>query len=195
MQNDTSKFLVNIIPLQNVQTNVSGTNDVTSLSNSVVAIQQMINTDTRTIRTNNLGSFSVGQNINVTSGLNLCNVGITSNGQAYGGNTSVNTIVYSTITAASGTFDTCYAKQFITLDTEKTGIREWTSPVLEDLGKIHPYIYTVGGSEEIGLIAQEVKGVLPQLVNDYVNYNGVVSLLIKAVQELGARVSTLESLG
>jgi len=82
----------------------------------------------------------------------------------------------------------------------KTAIREWRSPVLSDLQKIHPYIfnYTDISGVNIGLMAQEVGAVWPELIKDgvkgaYVNYDGVVGILIKAVQELGARVSTLES--
>jgi hypothetical protein len=48
MQNDTSRFVANIIPLQNVNTNVGGTDTTTILSNTVVGIQQMINTNTKT---------------------------------------------------------------------------------------------------------------------------------------------------
>jgi predicted transcriptional regulator len=79
-------------------------------------------------------------------------------------------------------------------------VREWRSPILSELGKIHPYIFNyTDKSKDIGLMAQEVEAILPQLVKEgvrgkYVNYDGVVSLLVKGVQELSARVSTLEGL-
>ena len=198
MQNDTSKFLVNIIPLQNIQTNVSGTNANTVMSNSIVALQQMVNTDTKAVRTNTLQSFTSNATIGVLSGLNLSNVGITSNDQPFS-----STGVFSTITAGSGTFSgICYAQQFVTLSdiTAKTEVREWRSPILSELGKIHPYIFNyTDKSKDIGLMAQEVEAILPQLVKEgvrgkYVNYDGVVGLLVKGVQELSARVSTLEGL-
>ena len=69
---------------------------------------------------------------------------------------------------------------------------------MSDLAKIHPYIFSYGGAtQDIGLMAQEVGEVWPELVKDgvkgkFVNYDGVVGILVKAVQELGARVSTLE---
>jgi len=199
MQNDTSKFLVNIIPLQNIQANVSGTNANTTMSNSIVALQQMVNTDTKTVRTNILQSFTSNATIGVLSGLNLSNVGITSNDQPL----TTSAGVFSTITAGSGTFSgICYAQQFVTLSdiTAKTEVREWRSPILSELGKIHPYIFNyTDKSKDIGLMAQEVEAILPQLVKEgvrgkYVNYDGVVSLLVKGVQELSARVSTLEGL-
>ena len=81
----------------------------------------------------------------------------------------------------------------------KTGVREWRAPVLADLQKIRPYIFKYGGSDtnDIGLLAQEVGEVFPSLVKEgvkgvYVNYDGMVALLMKAVQELASRVSTLE---
>jgi len=206
MQNDTSKFLVNIIPLQNVQTNVSGTNATTTMSNSIVALQQMVNTDNKTIRTNSLQSFTSNATIGVLSGLNLSNVGITSNDQPYSVSATTTAGVFSSMTVnGSGTFSgICYAQQFVTLSDimAKTGVREWRSPVLADLGKIHPYIFNYGDSgnkvQDIGLMAQEVGAIWPQLVKGdskkYVNYDGVVALLVKALQELGARVSTLEGL-
>lgn len=238
MQNDTSNFVVNIIPLQNVQTNVSGVDRVSALSNDVAAIKRLVNTDTNRIFTNTLTSYTTGGTISVTSPMNLCNVGLTSNATVLGSSTagtisnlsSVLTMyptsgftstvmnigtasISSAVTVSesgnlvvsgSGSFGgICYATQFVTLSDmmAKSGVREWRSPVLHDLQKIRPYIFKYDGlaSEDIGLMAQEVGVIWPQLVKDgvkgsYVNYDGVVALLVKAVQELSARVRTLEGL-
>ena len=230
MQNDTSKFVVNIIPLQNVNSNTSGLNATTSLANQVVALRQMINTDTKTVYANNLASFTTGAAIGVLSPLNLCNVGITSNSlplasasasalangsnsmQIYNTNSPASTIMDFT-TASNASILTltqggnlsiggiCYAQQFVTLSdmNAKTGVREWRAPVLADLQKIRPYIFNYEGSSDrsLGLLSQEVGEVFPSLVKEgvkgvYVNYDGMVALLIKAVQELSSRVSTLE---
>jgi hypothetical protein len=201
MQNDTSQFLVNIIPLQNVQTNVSGTDDITVLTNSVTAIQQMVNTDTNTIRTNFLQSFTSNTSINVLSPLNLCNVGITSNDNPFTTTDFSASITTSSITVnGSGTFSgICYAQQFVTLSDmlRKKDVREWRSSVLPDMNKLHPYIFSYDKGYDIGLMAQEVEAVWPYLVKEgvkgkYVNYDGMVAMLVKAVQELAGRVSTLE---
>jgi hypothetical protein len=202
MQNDTSKFVVNIIPLQNVNANVGGTNAINVLSNNVVAIQQMVNTSNNSIRTNTIQSFTSNTSVNFLSPINLCNIGITSNGTPYTtGSLATSSLTVSTITGVSGDFSgIVYAQQFVTLSDilAKTAVREWRSPVLEGIGKIHPYIfnYTDMSGVNIGLMAQEVGAVWPELVKDgvkkYVNYDGVVALLVKAVQELGARVSSLE---
>jgi hypothetical protein len=52
------------------------------------------------------------------------------------------------------------------------------------------------GKSSLGVIAQEIEEVLPQLVNDgevkSVNYNGLIGVLIEAVKELSAEVEQLK---
>jgi hypothetical protein len=79
MQNGQSRFVVNIVPLQNVVSNASGLDATAELSNSVANIQKMVNFEQKRINTNFLGSYTTGASIQVVSPLNLCNVGITSN--------------------------------------------------------------------------------------------------------------------
>jgi hypothetical protein len=226
MQNDTSQFVVNIIPLQNVQTTVSGLDATSILSNDVDLLKKMVNTNTKRIFTDSLASYTTGGTIQVISPMNLCNVSVTGtslsnvnsvltmNATSDPSGIAVNigtTSLPSAITVSevgnlnvtgSGTFGgICYATQFVTLSDmmAKTDMRKWRSTVLIDLHKIHPYIFSYKDSvsQDIGLMAQEVGAVWPQLVKEgvkgvYVNYDGVVAMLLKAVQELGARVSTLE---
>lgn len=94
MQNDVSQFVVNIIPLQNIQTNTSGLDTTTILSNDVANLQQMVNFEQKRIYTDYLGAYTAGNSIQVLSPLNLSNVGITSNGSAtsIGGGGSVSSI-------------------------------------------------------------------------------------------------------
>lgn len=224
MQNDTTRFVANIIPLQNINTNVGGTNPTTILSNTVVGLQQMINTDTRTVKANFLQSYTTGSQIGVLSGLNLCNVGITSNGNSFSGVTS-NLVVSSLTTsvlnassitvASSGTFGgICYAQQFVTLSDvlAKKDVQEFTGSVLNGIHEVHPYWFSYSGQglenhqqqkQTLGLLAQEVEGVWPALVSSgygsesgtkYVNYDGLVAVLVKAVQELSERIKVLERL-
>lgn len=227
MQNDTSNFVVNIIPLQNIQTNVSGVDAVGTLTASVAEIKKMVNTDQKKLFANSLGSYTTGGSISITSPINLSNVGVTtvsalsnlssviSLSATNGAFSTAVTIATASISSAvlvseggnltvsgSGTFGgICYATQFVTLSDMmmKESVREWRSPIIGDLQKIRPYVfsYLLNKKEDIGLMAQEVEGVWPYLVKDgvkgkYVNYDGVVALLVKAVQELAGRVSTLE---
>jgi len=102
MQSGQSKFIVNIVPLQNVVSNASGLDATYELSNSVAKIQQMVNYDEKRINTNYLASYTTGASIQVVSPLNLCNVGITSNNTTYsggGGSGSGSAISISTVTS------------------------------------------------------------------------------------------------
>ena len=226
MQNDVTKFVGNIVPLQNVQANSSGLDSTAVLSNSITAIQQMIKTDSKTVFANTIASYTSNSMITFKSPINFCNVAspqITNNSASLVSAAASDISTLSSITTSvggnlllssltvdgSGTFGgICYAQQFVTLSdiNSKQGVREWRAPVLSSLSNIHPYIFSytqgpafseVADQPSIGLLAQEVEAVYPQCVRgikstSYVNYDGMVAILLKAVQELGARVSTLE---
>ena len=102
MQNTNSPYVANIVALQNVISNTSGLDVNTQLSNDVAALQTMINTTTHTVYTDFLGAFTSGNSIGVLSPLNLCNVGITSNGTASASSASAS----SNIGSATGAFVT-----------------------------------------------------------------------------------------
>ena len=148
MQNDT-RFVVNIVPLQNVQINTSGVDATTALSNSVADMQKMVNFSQRTIYTDYLKSLTTEGSIGVFSPLALSNVGITSNGTAvsFGGSSSgsISTLstatsfltlgsgsvaalsvgaygstLFTVSTSGDATFrGACYAQQFLTLSDER----------------------------------------------------------------------------
>lgn len=102
MQNTNSPYVANIVSLQNVISNTSGLDFNAQLSNDVAALQTMINTTTHTVYTDFLGAFTPGNSIGVLSPLNLCNVGITSNGTA----ASSSAASANTIGSATGAFVT-----------------------------------------------------------------------------------------
>jgi len=204
---DMSEYVVNIVPLQNINANISGTNNTTALSNSVVSLQQMINTDTKTVQADFIKSFTTNSNINILSPMNLSNVGLTRNNVDILSNATVGTFTVdgALTVSGSGTFTgICYAQQFVTLSDvlAKSSVTKWTGSALDGINKIHPYTFSYTDSSTlgstVGLLAQEVISVWPELVQigvkeKYVNYDGIVSILVKAVQELVGRVSTLES--
>lgn len=112
MQNDTSHFVVNIIPLQNIQSNTSGIDLTSQLGSELSNVQTMVNFDQKRIYTDFLGSYTAGNSIQVLSPLNLSNVGITSNGTAttLGGDGTVSTVTagstilsLASVTAATST--------------------------------------------------------------------------------------------
>jgi hypothetical protein len=81
--------------------------------------------------------------------------------------------------------------------TLKTDIEE--SPYgLNEVLALKPVKYLKQGVREVGLIAQEVEKIVPEFVGTMeeiktVNYAQMVSVLIKAVQELKAEVDELRS--
>jgi len=125
MQNTNSRFVVNIVPLQNVISNTSGLDATAQLSNAVGNIQQMINFDQKAVYANYLSAYTQGTSINVLSPLNLCNVGITSNDTPYstGGGTTSNSYS-STITSASGnTFISLYDTSLVLSPAISMGVQ------------------------------------------------------------------------
>jgi hypothetical protein len=97
MQNDTSHFVVNIIPLQNIQSNTSGIDFTTQFASDLCNVQSMVNYEQKRIYTDFLSAYTTGNSIQILSPLNLSNVGITSNGTA----TSLGGTATSTISAGS----------------------------------------------------------------------------------------------
>lgn len=80
MQSGQNRFLVNILPLANINSNTSGLDSTTLLSNAISNLQTAVNTDTRTIYTDYMSAYTNGGAITFYSPINLCNVSITSNG-------------------------------------------------------------------------------------------------------------------
>ena len=71
--------------------------------------------------------------------------------------------------------------------------------ILKDINGVK-FVWKELGTPSVGVIAQDVEKVLPELVSERgdtgaksVNYNGLVGVLIEAVKELSARVSKLEN--
>jgi cell division protein FtsB len=69
---------------------------------------------------------------------------------------------------------------------------------LDDVVKLRPvsFNFKAGGAASMGVIAQELEQVYPQLVKDdgdtkYVNYNGLFGPLIGAIQDLKQENDTL----
>lgn len=167
MQNDTSQFVVNIIPLQNIQTTTSGLDPTTELSNSVANIQQMVNFDQKRVYADFLSAYTTGNTIQVLSPMNMSNGDFSVGGITTGssstslsnGTTSINTFTSGTTAISMVTSGTTalsfsntgeavftgnvYAQQFITLSdsTAKTNIRTFDRPVLEGIRRLNPQTF------------------------------------------------------
>jgi hypothetical protein len=185
-QSATSPFIVNILPLANVLSNTSGTNQVSQLATAVAGLQSMVNFEQKRVNADILSAYTTGGSINVVSPINLSNLTV------------------GTLTAG-----TVFASNYVTLSdrTAKKNIREIsTGSVLEGLSGLRTYKFQLidsgdpqsEGQLEIGLLAQEVEAVFPECVmkgpdgRQYVKYDSVVALLLGAVRTLEERVSALE---
>lgn len=195
-QSATSPFIVNILPLANVLSNTSGTNQVSQLATAVAGLQSMVNFEQKRVNVDILSAYTTGGSINVVSPITLCNVGITTDGTS---NLAVGTLTAGTV----------FASNYVTLSdrTAKKNIREIsTGSVLEGLSGLRTYKFQLidsgdpqsEGQFEIGLLAQEIETVFPECVmkgpdgRQYVKYDSVVALLLGAVRTLGERVAALE---
>jgi hypothetical protein len=79
-----SPFLVNIIDLQNVTSNITGLSPLQVLSNSVANIQEMVNYDQKRIFVNTISKFNTTP-IQVTDDINLSNSSLYVNGALFTG--------------------------------------------------------------------------------------------------------------
>ncbi len=213
MQNDTSQFVVNIIPLQNIQTNTSGLDATTELSNAVANIQQMVNFDQKRVYTDYLSAYTTNGTIQVLSPMNMSDVPLTLSGVDFSGATGGGSLTVSSLTvggnitiAGSGTFTgSVSATSFITLSDRaaKTDIVHFDRSALSVLQGIQPYMfrYTVGSdmtTPTLGVLAQEVQDVCPEAtVLDakgvrYVNYDSLLAVCIGAIKELKAEITQLK---
>lgn len=209
MQNDTSQFVVNIIPLQNIQTNTSGLDATTELSNAVANIQQMVNFEQKRVFTDSLSAYTPNGTIQVLSPMNMSDVPLTLSGVDFSGATGGGSLTVSTLVvggnitiAGSGTFTgSVSATSFITVSDKvaKTDIQYLTGSSLNRVKGLFPYSfrYLETTNPTVGLMAQDVENVLPEAVHldatgrRYVNYDSVVAVLVGAVKELEEEVSSL----
>jgi hypothetical protein len=162
-----------------VKITVSGQDDIDATSNSSVL------------------SFAAGANVTITtdSGTNTVTI------DSVGGSTATGDVnpTPNTVVQRDGSGD-AYANNFISSSDAR--LKENITPIenaidiVEQLNGVH-FTWKGTGSQQIGLIAQEVEKVLPEIVygNELksLNYPVLVSVLIEAIKELNERVSNLEN--
>ena len=151
----------------------------------------------------NLSGLVVGAAVSVTSFDNQDNIdyplpflsGVGVGATIYTDSTTNEELTYnpSTGTLKSKEFDALSDQR---LKTNIVGITDALSK-LEQLRGVE-YDWINGSGASVGVIAQEVQSVYPQLVSDTedrmtVNYNGLVGLLVQAVNELSSRLDDYKS--
>lgn len=96
-----SPFLVNILDLQNFNSNITGLSPFAALSNSVSNIQQMVNFDQKRIFVNTISRFDTTP-ITITDDVNLCNADLYKNGVLFTSGSGTTT-TGGTVSISSGT--------------------------------------------------------------------------------------------
>jgi hypothetical protein len=94
MATNASPFIVNIVPLQNLASDIRGTDATTVLQAQVANLQTMVDTTNHIIYADAFSNFTPGRAIEVYADLNLSNVGLYTNSNAV--NLSVSTTTTTT---------------------------------------------------------------------------------------------------
>ena len=189
-----SPFLVNIVELQNIVTNVQGTNSASQLAQlqaTVANLQEMVIYETKTIATDVLSNYTASNAISVVANLNLSNVGLYSNSNAValnttsatslifpGGSGSFSTLTVSSLVGFGANFSTIYVSSLVAQAAYvqnlyqpsdqllKTKIETFSTTATEVL-RLEPkrFEWKSNGQSDLGFIAQEVESVWPELVS------------------------------
>jgi len=204
-------YVVNLIGLQNTQSNSSGVTLNNSLSNALCNLEQMVDFGTKTIYANNLSNFDTTP-LQVLTDLNLSNTNLYQNSNLVILPTTSNTAGNTTITDGTNTAyvstgglfvnGAVTATNFVTPSDERLKMRietlansEWAIGQLRGVR----FEWRDTGARDIGFIAQELGKVIPEAVvaragELYVSYDKVVPLLVESVKTLLERVNRLEQI-
>jgi Chaperone of endosialidase len=204
-------YVVNLIGLQNTQSNSSGVTLNNSLSNALCNLEQMVDFGTKTIYANNLSNFDTTP-LQVLTDLNLSNTNLYQNSNLVILPTTSNTAGNTTITDGTNTAyvstgglfvnGAVTATNFVTPSDERLKMRietlansEWAIGQLRGVR----FEWRNTGARDIGFIAQELGKVIPEAVvaragELYVSYDKVVPLLVESVKTLLERVNRLEQI-
>jgi hypothetical protein len=114
MATNASPFIVNIVPLQNLASDIRGTSDVSVLQAQVANLQTMVDTTNHILYADALSNFTPGRAIEIYSDLNLSNANLYSDSNLVilntstittttnSGTQSIPTIQYGSSTTADG---------------------------------------------------------------------------------------------
>ena len=204
-------YVINLIGLQNVQSNTSGVNTTVALTNAMCNLQQMVDFDTKTIYANNLSNYDASP-LQILTDLNLSNTNLYQNSNLVILPTTSNTAGNTTITDGTNTAyvstgglfvnGAVTATNFVTPSDERRKMlietlenSEWTIGSLRGVR----FEWRDSGARDIGFIAQEVGKVIPDAVikngdDLYVAYDKVIPVLVESVKSLLKRIDRLEQM-
>jgi hypothetical protein len=208
-------YVINLIGLQNVQSNSSGVNTTVALTNAICNLQQMVDFDTKTIYANNLSNFDLSP-LEVLTDLNLSNTNLYQNSNLViltttsnttsltTGNTSITDGINTAYVSTGGLFvnGAVTATNFVTPSDSRLKMKietlENSSWAIGQLRGVR-FEWRDTGARDIGFIAQEILDVIPEAVVTrsgelYVSYDKVVPYLVESVKTLMKRIDRLEQI-
>jgi Chaperone of endosialidase len=210
----SNPYLLNLVPIFNVANSPTGALTAESVAASLASLAATVDTGTNTLSINTIqpatgGTISMVGDIDIVGALNV-------NGYALGANTDgVTRLIGDSIfiSSSSGTISSILvegqsyfqnamyvsssvsATAFTTVSDErlKSGVQPLTG-ALSTLCQLEGVRYTMGGQQEIGFLAQQVAGVVPEAVRPTgdgylgVDYSKIVPLLVESIKELVQRI-------
>lgn len=210
----SNPYLLNLVPIFNVANSPTGALTPESVAASLAALAAAVDTGTNTLSINTIqpasgGSINMLGIVDIVGALNV-------NGYALGANTDGTTQLIGDsifISSSSGTVSSILvegrsyfqnamyvsssvsATAFTTVSDErlKSSVQPLTG-ALSTLCQLEGVRYTMGGQQEIGFLAQQVAGVVPEAVRSTgdgylgVDYSRIVPLLVESIKELVKRL-------
>jgi hypothetical protein len=210
----SNPYLLNLVPIFNVANSPTGALTTESVAANLAALTAAVNTGTNTLSINTIqpatgGSIAMIGQVDIVGALNV-------NGYFLGANVDGTTQLVGSnifISSSAGTVSSILvegqsyfqnavyvsssvsATAFTTVSDErlKSGIQPLTG-ALSTLCALEGVRYTMGGRQEIGFVAQQVAGVVPEAVRPTgdgylgVDYSKIVPLLVEAIKELVQRL-------
>lgn len=198
----TNPFVVNNWAQPSSGGNISAlSNNVNALQTDIRNLKSMVVYDSRTVKADNLRTFSPGSAINILSPMVFTNTSLTVNNTEITGNTTTTGSLnsFSTISVAFGSFSTVAVTNDISYGGNllhmgdarlKQNIRPLEFDSATVLAGLNPVRFNLAnGREDIGLLAQDVIKVCPECVSTLpdgnlgVDYAKLVVVLLKILKD------------
>jgi hypothetical protein len=210
----SNPYLLNLVPIFNVANSPTGALTAESVATSLASLAAAVDTGTNTLSINTIqpatgGTISMVGIVDIVGALNV-------NGYALGANTDGTTQLIGSnifISSSSATVSSILvegqsyfqnamyvsssvsATAFTVISDErlKSSVRPLTG-ALSTICQLEGVRYTMGGQQEIGFLAQQVAGVVPEAVRPTgdgylgVEYSRIVPLLVESIKELVQRL-------
>lgn len=176
-QMNANNFIVNIVPLANIQTNASGLEGTAVLANQIAQLQEMVDYDLKRINADSYSNFTADTQMTF---YNLAT-----------SETTTTTAATSTLTTS-----TIYVNNFVNLSdlVTKTDVRDvFETPSqlsgISTILLISTHMYQKGNVSTIGFLTDQLENVCSSFVirkdvGKFVDNNAILAVLVKAVQEL-----------